>query len=191
MKAKLADLQIKTDSVTGEPERIGYLIVQASKGDQTAFGELYEIYADKVYRFVYYKVRDAGTAEDLTSDIFLRAWQKLHQYKPQAGIKFSAWLYTIARNSLVDYYRLSNRAEISFDDLPEIADLEGEEPFKEASSLELALTQLPEEYEQVLRLRFIEELSISKVAQILHKKEANIRAITHRAIKKLKDTLGR
>jgi len=165
------------------------LIRQAQAGDEAAFGELYDIWAAKVYRFVYIKVKDVPVAEDITSDVFLKAWQKLHQYKPVTGIAFSSWVYTIARNAVIDYYRLNQRAEISFEDLPEIADLEGEELYKEVGEIETALKSLPEEYEKVIRLRFLEQLPIARVAQILKKKEDNVRALTSRALKKLKEEL--
>lgn len=165
------------------------LVSQAQRGDEQAFGELYEIWAAKVYRFVFSRVKSIPVAEDITADVFLRAWQKLHQYKPRVGISFSSWLYTIARNGVVDYYRLNQRSELSFEDLPEMADLEGEELYREKSEIEQALTNLPEEYEKVLRLRFVEQLPIARVAQIMKKKEDNIRALTSRALKKLKDQL--
>ena len=166
------------------------LIGRAQRGDEQAFGELYEIWAAKVYRFVFSKVKSVPIAEDITADMFLKAWQKLHQYKPRTGISFSSWLYAIARNGVVDYYRLNQRSEISFEDLPEMADLEGEELYREKSEIEQALKNLPEEYEKVLRLRFVEQLPIARVAQIMKKKEDNIRALTSRALKKLKDSFS-
>ena len=188
MNGRMAILQLKVSTAnTREAE----LIERSQRGDEQAFGELYEIWADKVYRFVYFKTKLVPVAEDITSEIFLKVWQKIHQYRPQAGAKFSTWLYTVARNAVVDYYRLSRREELSFEHLPEMADLEGEEPYREASALEAALQRLPEEYAKVLRLRFVDELPIARVAQIVRKKEANIRPITVRALKKLKDELDK
>lgn len=165
------------------------LIKKSQQGDEQAFGELYEIWSNKVYRFVYLKTKHVPVAEDLTSEVFLKAWQKIHQYKPAPDARFSSWLYTIARNTVIDYYRVNKRVEISFEDLPEIADLEGEEPYREATRIEEALEKLPEEYEKVLRLRFIDEMPIARIAQSMKKKESNIRALTHRALKKLKEEL--
>ncbi|MDD5605936.1 MAG: sigma-70 family RNA polymerase sigma factor [Patescibacteria group bacterium] len=165
------------------------LVLASQSGDERAFGQLYEVWAGKVYRFVYIKVKSVPVAEDLTSEIFLKAWQKIHQFKPKEGAKFSSWLYAIARNAVVDYYRVSSRREISFEDLPEMADLEGEEPYTEASELEAVLDKMPAEYAKVLRLRFAEEIPIARVAQIMKKKEANVRALTHRALKRLAEEL--
>jgi RNA polymerase sigma-70 factor, ECF subfamily len=190
MKGKLPLLQLKPQT-SPEPSALEQVLIEKAKaGDEHAFGELYDIWADKVYRFVYTKVKSVAPAEDLTSDIFLRAWQKLYQYEPRSGARFSSWLYGIARNAIIDYYRIAHHQEVSFEELPEIADLEGDEPYTEVGELERALSKLPEEYEKVLRLRFVEQVPISRVAQILKKKEDNIRAITSRALKRLKEVLG-
>ena len=183
----MALLQLEAKQAIKELE----LIRKSQKGDEQAFGQLYEIWASKVYRFVYLKTKHVPVAEDLTSEVFLKAWQKIHQYKPAPDARFSSWLYAIARNTVIDYYRVNKRVEISFEDLPEIADLEGEEPYREATRIEEALERLPEDYAKVLKLRFVEEMPIARIAQSMKKKESNIRALTHRALKKLKDELER
>ncbi|AKM84905.1 TPA: hypothetical protein DHW58_01635 [Patescibacteria group bacterium] len=186
MKSRMAILQLKADK---SDQRQTALIHRSQEGDEQAFGELYEIWARRVYRFIYFKIRSVPMAEDMTSEVFLKVWQKIHQYKPQAGAKFSAWLYAVARNVVIDYYRVSSREELSFENLPEIADLEGEEPYREASHIESALQRLPEEYQKVLRLRFVDEMPIARVAQAIKKKEANVRAITVRALARLRQEL--
>ena len=186
MLDRMSNLQLKEKQDTETELR---LIKLSQNGDEQAFGELYDIWAGRVYRFVFFKVKNTAMAEDLTSEIFLKAWQKIHQYRTQSGAKFSSWLYTVARNSVIDFYRMNRKTEISFEDLPEIADLEGSEPFAEELMMEEALQRLPDDYEKVLRLRFVEELPIAKIAQKMKKKESNIRAITHRALKKLKEEL--
>ena len=192
----MGDLKLKTSQSqsvadTNKVEPIDFTLVEASQaGDEQAFGQLYDIWADKIYRFLYIKLRHKAVAEDLTADVFLKAWERIHQYRPRAEQPFSAWLYTIARNTLIDYYRSQKQIEVSFEDLPEIADLEGTELYHEVGQLEALLSALPDEYQKVLRLRFVEELSIAKVAQIMKKKEENIRAISSRAIKKLAELLA-
>jgi len=191
----MPDLQLDSSSVAtpeeGQSSTVElHLLAKAKAGDEQAFGELYEIWAAKVYRFIYTKVKSVPIAEDITADVFLKGWQKLHQYHPRTGISFSSWLYAIARNGVVDYYRLNQRSELSFEDLPEMADLEGAELYREKSEIEQALRSLPEEYEKVLRLRFVEQLPIARVAQVMKKKEDNIRALTSRALKKLKDVFS-
>ncbi len=187
----MGDTQLETDIETTKlTSREKELIILAQRGDESAFGEVYDIWASKVYRFTFVKVKDAATAEDLTSDIFLKAWQRLHQYQEQSGVTFGQWLYTVARNTVIDYYRTNKSTEISFEDIAETASLEGNEAVQEIGELEAALSKLPADYEKVIRLRFVEQLPIARVAQIMKKKEENIRAITSRALKKLKDVLS-
>jgi RNA polymerase sigma-70 factor (ECF subfamily) len=190
MSTQSGDVQLKSALQSETSSIEADLIKSAQKGDEQAFGELYDIWAAKVYRFIYIKIKDGSTAEDLTSEVFLKAWEKIHQYRVQPEAKFSTWLYAVARNTVIDYYRSLKGSEISFEDLPETADLEGDEPYREAGELERALNLLPEEYQKVLRLRFVEDHSIAKAAQIMRKKEDNIRAITSRALKRLREVLA-
>ena len=74
------------------------LIDQARKGDAKAFGTIYELWVDNIYRFVYLKTKDEDVAEDLTAEVFLKAWKGLKTYQPRAEVKFSTWLFAIARN---------------------------------------------------------------------------------------------
>lgn len=189
MYTQKGDVQLQAAISETSPSIEGELIVLAQKGDEQAFGQIYDIWAQKVYRFIYFKIKDAPMAEELTSEVFLKAWQKLHLYRPQADAKFSTWLYTVARNTIVDFYRKQTATELSFEDLPETADLEGPELYREAGELETALAALSAEYEKVLRLRFVEGYPIAKVAQIMRKKEDNIRAISSRAVAKMRELL--
>src|SRR5512142_3067606 len=79
------------------------LVESAQAGDGDAFSQLYEAYFDRVYRFVYFRVADLEVAEDLASQVFLKAWENLHRYRPRGP--FLAWLYAIARNTVIDTYR--------------------------------------------------------------------------------------
>ena len=173
------------------PARIetpGELIDQARKGDAKAFGTVYELWVDNVYRFVYLKTKDEDVAEDLTAEVFLKAWKGLRTYQPRAEVKFSTWLFAIARNAVIDYYR-TTRQSLSFEDLPEIADLNEVDLYPEQTNLRDALARIKPEYRQVLTLRYIEDVPISRSAQIMKKKEGNIRALTNRALAALKREL--
>lgn len=165
-------------------------VVRASKGDHEAFGKIYDDWAEAIYKYIYLKTRDEATAEDILSEVFLKVWKKLNTFKPKADTKFSTWLFAIARNSVIDYYR-TTRQTIPFDNLPEIVDIEGEtDLFPEQGKLVVALDQLKPEYKQVLVLRYVEDVPISRIAQIMKKKEGNIRALTHRALAELKEKLS-
>jgi len=80
------------------------LVSEAKAGDSKAFGILYDAYVERIYRFVFFRVADEQTAEDITAQVFLRAWEKLGRYRI-GNSPFLAWLYTIARNAVIDHYR--------------------------------------------------------------------------------------
>lgn len=167
------------------------LIKKAQKGDPESFGALYDKYLAPIYRFVVLKVGDRHTAEDLTQQVFLSAWQNVRSYKHR-GYPFSSWLYQIARNAVVDHYRTS-RVQIELDSVQELAgaaDLMGELETK--IDLELAkvkIRQLPADYQDVIIMRFVEELSPSEVAAALGKSVGAVKVIQHRALNALKKLL--
>lgn len=166
------------------------LVDQARKGDAQSFGQIYELWAENIYRFVYLKIKDENIAEDLTAEVFLKAWRGLKTFQPRDEVKFSTWLFSIARNTIIDYYR-TTKQEISFESLPEMADLEGEtDLYPEQTYLRATLNRLKPEYRQVLELRYIEDIPIARVAQIIKKKEGNVRTLTNRALSALREELS-
>jgi len=170
------------------------LIRQAVGGDAEAFGELYAFYLHRIYRYIFYKVGNAMEAEDLTEQVFLRAWEVMERYRHQ-GYPFSSWLYRIAHNLVVDYYRTRKSVDsidsVSFYLASE--DLSPEESLikkAEVTRLREAIARLPEEQQQLLLLRFIEGLRHAEVAQILDKSEGAVRVMQYRALSSLSDILG-
>lgn len=153
------------------------------------FEGTYMEFSDKIYRFLYWQSRDPHLAEDLTSEVFVRAWKSREQF---GGGSAQAWLYRIARNALTDHWRKAKplsleelEIEPSYD--PEIlAQLARDE---DTQQLGLALEQLEEPGKSVVMLRFIENLSASAVASILELTEANVRVIQFRTLKQLKKLL--
>ena len=163
------------------------LVLRARKGDTKAFGKIYELWVNSLYRFVYLKTKDEDVAEDLTAEVFLKAWKGLKTFVPRKDVKFSTWLFSIARNSVIDYYRVTKQT-LSLDDLPEIPEMiESIDLYPEQTKLQDALKHLKPEYRIILELRYIQDIPISKIAQKLKKKEGNIRTLTNRALKKLKE----
>lgn len=172
------------------------IIERAIRGDSSAFGLLYDAYHTQIYRFVYLKVSHPEEAEDITHQVFLSAWQNMPSYHDK-GFPFSSLLYQIARNKVIDYYR-TKRTTTDIEDLNE-----AEIPHQEAtledtlhSQFQLktvtnAMQQLKQEYQDIIIMRYIEELTPSEVAHILKKPEVTVRVLQHRAIKKLKDILFR
>lgn len=170
-------------------ERIAFLKLRA--GDYDAFVFFYDKYVKNIYRFVLIKVSSKEVAEDLTQDIFLKIWQHLVDKKNIDN--FQAFIFRIARNSVIDYYRKNNRQELPLDFLTE--DLE-RSPVDHGhivhKSLDLQklwqdLKKLKPEYQEVIYLRYVEDLSIAAIAQIVEMEKSAVRVLLHRAISKLKE----
>lgn len=163
----------------------GRLVRQAKAGDSDSFAQLYDAYVERVYRYVYFRVTDNMTAEDLTSQVFLKAWEHLDRYQ-QGGSPFLAWLYTIARNQVIDHYR-THKETVPLEDAASIA-AEGralDEEVQEAFNLDAmrdALQFLTEEQQQVLILKFIADLPTKAIAKTMDLSEGAIRAVQMRAL---------
>lgn len=171
------------------------LVRRAVRGDAEAFSALYLLHLDPIYRYIYYRIGDALEAEDLTENVFLKAWGGIDTYEQQ-GLSLCAWLYRIAHNVVVDHYR-TNREGLSLDgELATLAEesLGPEEmvlKIEEIGELGRAISRLPEEQQHVLVLRFIEQLTHAQVGEILGKSETACRVLQHRALIALKRILGR
>lgn len=150
--------------------------------------EIYIEYSDKIYRYLYWHLGDVYLAEDLTSEVFLKVFNNLAKFK---GGYLQAWIYRIAKNLLVDYYRskktssVENIAEIPVD----VHLLETLEKDEESRSLQKAIAKLPENLREVVILRFFEEMSAAEVAEVVGINEGNVRVLQFRALKKLKEEL--
>lgn len=169
------------------------IVTSAVRGDASAFGELYDHYQPMIYRFVAVKVSRREEAEDITHQVFMSAWQNVKSYQHR-GHPFSSWLYQIARNQVVDFYR-TRRNETSIDAIdPEyfVAPVSAEFaiPMKlEMESVRRAMRQLKPDYEDIIILRFIEDLSLKETASILKKTEGAVKLMQHRAMNELKKLL--
>jgi RNA polymerase sigma-70 factor, ECF subfamily len=171
------------------PEREDVLVAQAIGGDEKAFTELYDCHYDRVYRHVFYRVASAQDAEDLTQQVFVQAWRALGRYK-QTGTPFIAWLLTIAHNAVVSFYRRQRNSR-SLDeenwDWPSDEHLEGSAEVRfEHERVRQMMRHLKPDYQQVLTMRFLEDLPYRDIAAALGKTEANIRVIQHRALRELR-----
>ena len=169
------------------------LVAQAKHGDEDAFGELYRRYADSIYRYALSRGLPPANAEDVVSTVFLRAYQSLPRYR-ERGWPFSAYLYRIARNALIDEYR-KDRHEAS-SEMP----LERPEPAAEVddqvarraqlTAVRQALAGLPQDYQEVIRLRLLLELPTATVAAWMGRKEGAVRVLLHRALLALRARMG-
>jgi RNA polymerase sigma-70 factor (ECF subfamily) len=171
------------------------LVEAAQNGDGEAFGQIYDLYVDTVFRFVYFRVNDRGLAEDFTSETFLRALRRISTITYQ-GRDIGAWLVTIARNIIFDHTKSArHRLEVTTGDIFESEELA---PSPETSVL-AALTsdvliagikQLNTEQRECVELRFVQGLSVSQTAAAMGKNEGAIKALQHRAVRKLGDLVG-
>ncbi len=168
-------------------------LLLAKQGNSESFGQLYDHYFEKVYRFVYYRTSHKETAEDLTEEVFTKAYLKLADFKGGSE-KFFGWVLAIARNTVIDYYRkASDTLPLEFlENVPDynssvLDELQFTETQKE---LFAALGSLPEEFQAVLKMRFFEELTCEEVADALGKSSGNVRVIQYRALKALKVKLS-
>jgi len=171
------------------------LIRKAQRGDTLAFGELYECHAPVIFRYLFAHLDSQMDAEDLTGEVFLKAWQSLPKYN-ERGVPFLAFLFRVARNVLVDHYRQSNRLEST---APEVMDGYRQEGDLEAielvgSRLEhqkilQVLSRLRPDYRSVLSFRFISELSPEETALVMERSVGAIRVLQHRALTALRQAL--
>lgn len=168
------------------------LIQKVISRDPDAFGRLYDMYVDRVYRHVYYRVGNVADAEDLTQQVFLKAWQAIDRYKKTAS-PFLAWLMTISHNLVVDFYRSKKDkayldAEVTADDLASSPERIAEARFDQ-QQLRGAILQLRSDQQQAILLRFIEGFQYAEIASLLGKSEGAIRVILHRALVALRRIL--
>jgi RNA polymerase sigma-70 factor, ECF subfamily len=178
-----------TTSVHSDDAR---LVAQAKRGDEDAFGELYRRYADSIYRYALSRGLPPADAEDVVSTVFLRAYQSLPRYR-ERGWPFSAYLYRIARNSLVDLYRRDKREGPGDEPLerPE-SDVDIDDQVVRRAQLNAvrqALGALPEDYQEVIRLRLLLELPTVTVAAWMGRKEGAVRVLLHRALYALRSRM--
>lgn len=165
------------------------MVQRAIGHDADAFGKLYDMHVDRVYRHIYYRVGSEADAEDLAQQVFLKAWQAIGRYK-RAASPFVAWLMTISHNLVVDFYRTSK--ERAYLEAEVLADDGASNPEKAAEAsldqqrLRRDILQLRGDEQQVVMLRFVEGLEFAEIASLLKKKEGNVRVILHRALVKLR-----
>lgn len=169
------------------------LVARAVQGDAEAFGALYEMHLDAIYRYVYYRTSNHQDAEDLTETVFLKAWRAIGRYKV-GGTPFRAWLYRIAHNAVVDHYRAYQETE-SLALHPTIPDDTGlvEQQIQQrewTDRLDRVIGRLSPLHQDVLVLRFINGLSHAEVAEILERSSGSVRVLQHRALKELEALLA-
>jgi RNA polymerase sigma-70 factor, ECF subfamily len=169
------------------------LLSQAAQGNKNAFGLLYERYQDEIYRYVSYRVGDPIEAEDITSNVFLKTWEYLPKIKKQdASIRnLRAWLYRVAKNMIIDFYRTKKPERMtSFIKEDENSTRDSKEPVIPTSRLTKAIMELEPRQQQIIVLRFINQISHKEAAEIMGLNPAHTRILQYRALKKLQEILS-
>jgi RNA polymerase sigma-70 factor, ECF subfamily len=169
------------------------LLFRAQDGNAEAFGELYERHAQSVFRFLYSHLSNRLDAEDLTGEVFLRAWRSLPKFREQ-GVPFVAYLLRVARNALIDFYRRTRN--VQEDDIEETVIVDHTTGPAEAVGTQLesrelrqTMQRLNDDYRLVLTLRFISELSVEETAAVMGKSDGAVRVLQHRALATLRKLL--
>lgn len=184
----MPDWQHKTDQE---------LVELAQKGNSEAFSELYNRYSEAIYRYLYGHVPHEQDAEDMTADVFLNLWRTLPQYRENKKVPFYVFLYRIARNRLIDYFRRQKTRNGEIDS-PEAGE---EDAAPRPVSLMIAgmdvadlhryLLKLPLDYRTVLILRFLNDLSYEETAEVMGKSYGAVRVLQHRALSALRKLMER
>ncbi|KKQ27881.1 MAG: RNA polymerase, sigma-24 subunit, ECF subfamily [Candidatus Magasanikbacteria bacterium GW2011_GWC2_37_14] len=174
-----------------------WLVYQVrAKKDPEAFASLYDLYVEKIYRFVYFKINNKEDAEDIVSSVFLKVWSYLIEYTEKEIDSFSGLIYKIARNLVIDHYR--EKGKIKKEDLEDFEELPAEEnnyetvaTNMEVEQLMVVIKKMKQDYQEVLLLKHVEELSTAEIAEILGKSQVGVRITLHRAIKKLQEMVNK
>jgi len=167
------------------------LAARARQGDKEAFGDLYELYLTEMYSYVFYRVNNGLDAEDLTEQVFLKAWKSLSAF--QGKTSFRSWIYRIAYGTVIDHYRTRKQVvELDEKNSPEIEGPLPEEQLINQEKADLmagAIQKLAPLQQHVLILRFINGFSTEETADIVDRSAGAVRVIQHRALKAMQALL--
>ncbi len=186
-------MELSLEAQSRESEAL--VVEQATHRDKAAFTLLYDRYVDQIYRHVYYRLSNQADAEDVTEEVFIRAWKAIDRYQ-LTGAPFAAWLFSIARNLIVDHYKANKK----------LVPLEGEEAPSDGidtdpvavteatfdkSCVREAIAKLKGDRRKVVLMRFIDGLSYETIAHALNKSEGAVRVIQYRALVDLRHLLDK
>lgn len=170
------------------------LIARAKRGDAQAYGGLYQRYAGRIYKYIRLRVGDDQTAQDLTEVVFLRSYESLSRYR-ERGLRFSAYLYQVARNLLVDHYRQTNETVSIEEAEPAVGEHQSMDQHfirqEQVEAIKLAMRNLSDEYQEIIRLRVILDVSTQEAAEWMKRSPGAVRVLLHRALKALRREVER
>lgn len=169
-------------------------LIERAKSEPEAFGILYERYVDRIYTYIYYRTGNQQDAEDLTARTFFKALNHIGHYVHR-GAPFSAWLYRIAHNIVVNWHRdHERRRELSLEEQTMQSHVgsnpeQSAEASEERAALLRAIRRLPDDRQQLLLLKFIESLSNAQIGKIMGRSEGAVKSLYHRTLIALRDDL--
>jgi RNA polymerase sigma-70 factor, ECF subfamily len=164
-------------------------LIRAAQTDTEVFSVLYDRYIQRLYHYCYHRTNNVHDAEDLTAQTFLAALEAFPQYRRDGH--FAAWLFTIARHKVVDFYRSQPDLHLEESMIPPFhSDLAGEmETSQQKGILLRAIRALPEDEQELIRLRYAAELSFVEIAKALHKSEGAAKKMLYRLLARLKSQM--
>ena len=165
------------------------LVQKAQKGDKEAFGQIYDMFFEKIYKYIFFRTKETEEAEDLASVVFLKVWKNLSKYKVSKKAKFSTWLFQVARFTLIDHYR-KKKIQVSIEDVQEMSDKDFTIHNAELSEAKKYLLLLSEDHQTVISLRYFEGLDFEEIAKVVGRTAVGTRVLLHRALKKLSNLMG-
>jgi len=170
------------------------------ENDKDAFMKAYDLYVDEIYRFIFFKVKSKEEAEDISSSVFLKAWNYINDSKVLEEKTLRALFYKIARTTIIDHYRKSSSqtGDVSIDSTDSVFDIKDQnqnihkslELRNDTEKVMLKLDLLKDEYREVVLMRYINEMTIDEIARITQKSKGNVRVLTHRALKALEELIN-
>jgi len=170
------------------------IITRAKSGDAGAFGELYTRYAGLILRYLYVRLREQESAQDLTQEVFVRVIKGIGGFEYRGEKSFLGWLYTIAGNVLIGQARRKRAVSTPLDESLDLVDPHGEDAVHsifDRVALQQAIIQLTEDQQQVLALKFFADMTNQEIATTLNRTEGAVKALQHRALHALQQILER
>ena len=174
------------------------LMMMAKAGNQDAFGRIYELYLTPVYRYIFFRVRNKETAEDLTQTVFMRVFNALARFEKRK-ISPLAYFFTVARNVVIDHWKkkkdlLPDDPDVTFSALKDESGIDLHEHMSDAQTMACikdALGSLKDDQQEVLILKFIDDMKNKEIAELVGKSESAVRQLQCRGLKALKEEVGK
>jgi len=177
------------DPITKPEIDVDLLVSLAQNGKTEAFGLLYEKFMGRIYSYLYLRTGQTSQAEDMTQEVFLRAFHGIGNYRCR-GIPFPGWLLRIAHNLVVDFYRKEGKRQIIPLDDAWMPSTDNPETMAELNldiaEIRKAMTGLPPAQREAFSLRFVAGLSVSETAEVMGKSEGAVKTLQHEAVVKLR-----